>query len=223
MIARTPFLILLSLASIFPGPLSADVVTYAFTGTVDTVSSLDPFNPFPQQPDFGTPFSGTYTFDSAAPNQIIGDPKTGTYASSGGSFGMTFSLGGLNLAYSGVVISVEDNYFPTTDAYFASHFETSVDSVKPTGVELSMALTDYTGAVFSDNSLPLLPPPLAAFQSETLFFTDTLTDSFGNADQVELTGKIDSLTELPEPRRSGYLLPVLLSFAIIGLKKYRTQ
>src|SRR5260370_6636362 len=218
MIAKVPLVICSLIAAPLPVSVSADTLTFSFTGTVNTVAALDPQSPFPQIVDFGTLFSGPYTFDTAATNQIVGDPKTGTYNSDGGSFGITLSLGGRDLSYSGVTISIEDNYFPTTDAYFASHFETPLNSGKPTGVELSIGLTDYSGTAFANNALSSFPPLLGAFQTQTLFFTDTLVDSTNTADQVELTGNITSLTAGPEPA-SGYLLLVPLFYTIITLRR----
>src|SRR3954471_20458305 len=195
-------------------PSSATTIKFAFAGYVTDVSALDPNSPFPQPVEFGTPFSGTYTFDSGSPDLIPGDPQTGTYSSSGGVFGMTLSLAGVDLAYGGVFVSVGNDYPGPQDQYFASYFENPTPD-KPTGVELSVRLLDFTGLALSNDGLPLDAPNLAAFQFNTLFFTDSFLEADGvTIDQVELGGQITSLTTVPEPS-SAFLL--FTGLAVVGL------
>jgi hypothetical protein len=193
---------------------SAATIKFAFSGYITDVSALDPNNPFPQSVEFGTPFSGSYTFDSSSPDLIPADSQTGTYSSSGGIFGITLSLAGLDLSYGGVFISVGNNYPGPQDQYFASYFENPTAN-KPTGVELSVRLLDFTGLTLSSDGLPLDASNLAAFQSKTLFFTDSFFEADGTTiDQVELGGQITSIETVPEPNSA---LLLITGLAVVGL------
>ena len=70
----------------------ASPMTFSYAGAVVQVASLDPENPFPIEPTFGTPFSGTYTFDSTAVDGVPADAATGSYASTGTPFGLTLAI-----------------------------------------------------------------------------------------------------------------------------------
>jgi len=191
----------------------ANPVAFAFTGHITVISSLDPFDPFPDpiSDDAAAPstFAGIFTFDSAAADAIP-DPQTGNYASNGGPFGFTLSLGGLTFNFGGVNIGILNDFvtfFPvqTYDEYLASYSETPTDT-NPTGVQLQIALNDFTGTAFTNDALPLAPPMLSAFSNSIypaqFWFTDTI-----NGNQVELFGSLDSLTTVPEPGTLFLLSP----------------
>jgi hypothetical protein len=63
-------------------PPNASAITFSYTGAITQVAALDPENPFPVALDFGSPFSGTYTFNGAAPDGAA-DAASGSYLSSG--------------------------------------------------------------------------------------------------------------------------------------------
>ncbi len=176
-------------------PVQANLVTFAFSGTVTSANVDNVFpdpSPFPQPTDFGTPFHGTYSFDPTAANEITGDSSSGSYASPAGVF--TLELGGLTFSFTGVNIGVMHvpGYF---DFYSALHYEDPSVTNTPTGVDLYIGLSDPTGSSLIDNSQPLTPPSLAGFDTtNALLFTDTI-----NGVQVEFGGAIDSLALVPEP------------------------
>jgi len=179
---------ILGLVSLWAADARATPVTFAFSGEITFVASLDPSNPFPIEPAFGTPFSGTFTFDSNAVDDIPGDPTTGSYISAGAPFGLTLSLGGLDLTYGAVNIGVTDGYSsygPGGDQYLFGF--SGGDTL------VSARFTDFGGTLFSNDSLPLTAFPLNGLFTEFLF-SDIINDS-----QVELGGSITSLTTVPEP------------------------
>ena len=201
------------LLALLVSPAAAAPVTFAYSGTVVSVGALDPANPFPTEPMFGTPFSGTYTFDSTAIDLAGGDTATGVYESSGGPFALTLDLGGLSFAYAAVSISVTDGYSTFgfgSDQYLAGF------AGGPT--VLSLRFTDFLDTLFAGDGLPQTPPPLAGLFSE-LFFTDIVA---GN--QVDLNGQITSLTctagcaAVPEP---AAVMLAGTALAAFGARRWR--
>ena len=178
----------------------ADLVTFSYGGTIAQVAALDPMSPFPDPVDFGTRFSGTFSFDSSAPNAIPGDPTQGSYASPTGRF--TLSLGGLDFAYDGLSIGIFDT--PGFDFFSVIHAENPT-SDSPTGVLLSLSLTGLTNAALNSTAQLLLPPSLSLFDtSNAFFFTVTV-----GGNQVEVGGSLDSLNLVSEPP-----VPLLLALMV---------
>ncbi len=187
----------LGAASVLAAP-----ITFSFSGEVVSVGTpdpTDPANPFPTPPDFGTPFSGLYTFDSAAPDAVPADPATGSYESSGGPYGLTLELGGLTFSYGAVSIGVTDGYssFGPGDQYLVG-FAGGL-------TVLSMRMTDFSEALFTGDTLPLTPPSLTGLFTE-FFFADTVADT-----QVDLNGVVTSLVctagcEIPAPEPTTFWL-----------------
>jgi len=176
------------LALSYGSNVDATPITFAYQGTVTSVAALDPSNPFPVEPAFGTPFSGTFTFDSSAADGIPADASTGSYTSSGAPYNLTLSLGGLNFVFDAVNIGVTNGYsefgFGSDEYLFGS---TEADAT------FSAGLVDFTGALFSTDAQPLIAFPLTGLFSRVLF-TDIIDDN-----QVEIAGEITSLTTVPEP------------------------
>jgi hypothetical protein len=194
-------------------------ITFIYTGHLTQTPSLDPESPFPDpisgDPNNPTTFSGSFTFNSLAPDDIPGDPQTGSYKSVGGPFEFTLALGALTFDFGAVSIGIQnDIIFPIGDQYDASYFEAPTGD-NPTGIQLSIALTDLSHTAFGGDSLPLSPPALSAFTFTNFFFTDTIA-----GDQVEVAGVIDSLQvplPVPEPATSALLMTGL------GLAWWRTR
>src|ERR1700682_6300763 len=66
----------------------ATPVTFLYTGHLTQIASLDPESPFPDpitdNPSNPTSFSGSFTFNSLALDNIPADPTSGSHASAGG-------------------------------------------------------------------------------------------------------------------------------------------
>src|ERR1700719_138755 len=153
-------------------------VTFFYTGHLTQIASLDPESPFPDSitdnPSNPTTFSGSFTFNSLALDNIPADPTSGSYASVGGPFQLTLALGGLTFDFGGVSIGVLNNYpFPVGDQYQVLYFINPTDD-NPTGIQLSIQLTDLTGTAFTGDSLPLTAAALSAYTVTNFFFMYTI-------------------------------------------------
>lgn len=200
-ISFAPFF-LLAMASplAYSGP-----ITFQFTGSVNSVFS-DPGDPFNGGIGFGTPFSGTYTFD-VTPN-LIGGTTSGSYQISGAPYGLTVNIGGFSFSnYGSLAINTLNS---STDQYGVLACEASCNS----GLVIELAFQDSTGTAFAGNALPLTPPITTGFQINSFTLTH---DSYLSAYQLEINGNVTSLTA-PEP---GTLLLVATCLAAAGLRRRR--
>ena len=165
----------------------ASAITFSYTGSLTQVAALDPDNPFPIEPDFGTPFSGTYTFNGAVADGIPADPATGSYISSGAPYHLTLSGAGRSFTYGGVAIGVTNGYSSIgfgSDEYLFGFTQAGA----PTPM-ISARITDPIGTMFGNDHLPLTPVPLPAPEFTVFMFSDIVDDN-----QVELEGALTSLT-----------------------------
>jgi PEP-CTERM motif-containing protein len=151
-------------------------VTFNFTGTVTQVP-ID---------DIGTGVNpldaivGSFTFDSGAADAIP-LPTSGSYTSTGAPFGMTATIGGVTFSEFGVLNVGILNSF--VDQY-------TVHASSSPSLVMDFIFQDNTATTFSNDALPLSPPPLAAFLQRD-FHLDEL-DLAGNETQID--GVISSLT-----------------------------
>ena len=190
----------------------ASPITFFYSGelvSVGTPDPTDPANPFPVPPDFGSPFSGFYTFDSSALDAVPADAATGSYASTGAPFGLTLELGGLSFSYDSVSIGVTDGYssFGPGDQYLAGF------AAGPT--VLSIRLTDFSEMLFATDSLPVTPPDLTGLFTE-FFFSETVSGV-----QVDVNGVVTTLVctsgcAVPAPEPSAVWL-LATGLAALGL------
>src|SRR5690349_1543768 len=187
----------------------ASAITFSYTGSLTQVAALDPENPFPIEPDFGTPFSGTYTFNGVAADGIPADPATGSYLSSGAPYQLTFSVAGRSFTYDGVAIGVTNGYSSIgfgSDEYLFGFTQGGA----PTPL-ISARITDPTGTMFGNDHLPLTPVPLPP-PGYTFFMFSDIVD--GN--QVELEGMLTSLT-CTEGCATAVPQPVTVTLLAAGL------
>ena len=161
----------------------ASAITFSYTGAITQVAALDPENPFPVALDFGSPFSGTYTFNGAAPDGAA-DAASGSYLSSGPPYQLTVAVGGRSFTYGGVSIGVTNGFssIGPGDEYQFGFF----GAVTPF---ISARITDSTGTMFGNDHLPLTPVPLPDPVWTWFMFSDIVDDN-----QVEFEGRLTSLT-----------------------------
>lgn len=174
----------------------ASPITFNFTGTVTQVP-ID---------DLGTGVNafdaiiGSFTFDSATVDAIP-TPTSGSYTSNGAGFGMTAAVGATTFTESGALNVGILNAF--VDQY-------TVHASSSPLLVMDFLFQDNTAAVFSNDGLPLSPPPLGAFLQRD-FHLDA-TDIGGNETQID--GVIMSLTcgagcsasTVPAPEPSSLVL-----------------
>ncbi len=165
---------------------TAAIVTFEFSGTVTDVPASDPGDPFGGVLASGAPIAGSYTFDSNATDSIP-DPASGSYAFSGPSYDLTFSIDGVPFGPFGA-FSINTQHGPP-DFY----------GVLGSDGGLTFSLS-FTGTALLDDTLPLTPSALAGFfgasGSRTFeLFYDTIDL------QYQVQGVIDTFTTsaVPEP------------------------
>lgn len=190
----------------------ADPITFDFTGTVTQV----PIDDLATGIQSGDAFNGSFTFDSSALDAIAA-PTSASYTSNGAVFGMTVSVGAVMFSESGFLNIGLLNTF--VDQY-------TVLASSP-GLTLDLLFQDNTGTAFSSDSLPLTPPPLAAFAQRAFDLDET--DIAGNETQAD--GTISSLTcasgcatsPVPEPSGGGLLLAGAMVLATWRSSRLRSK
>ena len=190
----------------------ATPVTFSFTGMVDN----DPFAAF----DTAT-FAGSYTFDSNIP-QVLATPHSGGYADTGASVNMTvLFVGTLDPTVVGPYIAdtlniTINNDFPgPLDEYLVTG-TSSTDSM----LSIEIRLDDFSGTAFSNTSLPLTAPNLAAFTSVRFALFDGTLDN-----PIEAEGVLRTLQctagcgrTVPEP---NVMLLLCVALGAVGLARRR--
>ena len=187
-------IVLAGLLPLFAIPANADLIAFTFTGQVTD----DAINGCGGLVNCGA-VTGSYTFDSAAPDGNP-DPTAGLYAATS----ITFSIDGvLFFSNASGVINVAN--FSLVDQYglLATGIATNLSAA-----DLSILLTDPTAAAFSSDALPLTASALAPLLPGT-FQLNAADDTF------QLLGTIDRVSggttaPVPEPS-SGVLLALVIS------------
>jgi hypothetical protein len=146
----------------------SSTVTFDFTGTV---SSVDPN--LSSAFAVGNPITGSYTFDTAAPNTVSGNPNVGIYNS---SFAYTVSAGGFTSSGTGFGFNVFYNLFLASNAY-RDQYRVALGSTGPSvnglaynGLSLDLFTTSTTpsSTPLASNALPSTPPAIDDFAMNLL-------------------------------------------------------
>jgi hypothetical protein len=197
-------------------PCAAAPVTYSFTGSV-TQTTFVPNDPFAGAIGIGTAFSGSYTFETTAPDS---NPfaSNGSYMSFGAPYGFTATIGGFTFATSDVLsINVANGA--------ADQYSVLACAGGPFcfGSTWSLFLEDLDGTAFASDAQPYPSPLLSAFETALFAFS-----GFVNDNQVQITGQLNSLvcsagcdpvgTPVPEP---GTLILVGTALAALGRRRSR--
>jgi len=213
---RTKFLLVAALMAGAACAVPAAPVTIEFTGTVAQSPLLDPANPFGGAIDTGTRFHGSYTFDSAAVDQVA-DPRTGFYAAAGGPFGVTVTFGDpgvLSIHHADLGLGVGNGFAGGADFYTLA----APGVATPDTLALSLILVDTDGTAWDSDALPGVAPALDAFETRSLSVAGLWFDGNGQATQVEILGSIDSLRctagcSVPEPSGSWFVAAAAAAWA----------
>lgn len=207
----------LGVAGPVQGAAEAAPVTFAFTGAVTQVT-FDPNDPTGGEITFGTAFTGSYTFESTASDQIS-DGSSGAYASPSGApygFAVNFGPGHDIITSDALTVGVFDNAGGVDGYGVLACF---VDFTCPS-LTLELFLADVDGSALSGDALPLDSLTFDAFEVAT-FAMRGLVD--GN--QIEILGNLSSLScaegcvspqPVPEP---GTLLLLSPALAALGWRR----
>jgi hypothetical protein len=141
---------------------------------------------------------GSYAFESTSLDGDPGDPSIGSYlAPSGDPYSFNVTAGGH---------SFSANFFLSIGVFNAAQDQYTVFAEDNGAAEtFSIILQNLNGAVFSNDSLPLGPPPLGAFASSPVALQMDVNLPAG---EVQVEGAIDSLTSssVPEPSTFSFLI-----------------
>jgi hypothetical protein len=194
----------------FVAPCAAAPITFAFTGTVTSVTG-NPLDTFGGGNMVGTSFSGSYTFESTSVDQIA-MPNSGAYASPAGApYHFTAVIGGRSFSVSDLLTIGIVNDINGHDLYTAVGCST-FDCVQA-GWRLNLFLQDNDRNALGSDALPVFPPSLSHFEIATFSFHLPV-----DGNQVELRGELSSLTAVPEP---GTLLLIAPALAFLGRRRLR--
>lgn len=180
-------------------PAPAAEITFAFVGTVTQIN-FDPSDPFGGAVQFGSPITGSFTFDSDSPDLIPGTQQ-GSFQMAGPPFGLSFTLAGDSFLIQDFLA------INTFDSGIAQYGVLSFAG----DLVFSLLLGDSTGTALNGDKLPVSPPSLAMFDTAGFSLTGSLE---GN--QIEIEGTVNSLFSAPEPCLSWLCLLALggVSFSL---------
>jgi hypothetical protein len=169
------------------GPSEASLVTFAFDGSISEVGGNTLF------PTLGSgPMSGDITFETSTAPTVSG---TGIYLTPPVITGLNLNINGHLASYaagSNGIIILNSPPLSGLDSLTAISSMTggAINGVLPTSFQFS--LTDTSGSVFSDFSLPTTPPSLNAFNKNQWRL------DFGGAGNY-VVGSLAHLTAVPLP------------------------
>ena len=183
-------LALCAAAAMGPPALASTDVVYSFTGVVDA-----------DEADRGwTTFSGHFTFDSLAIDQIA-DPSTADYKMNGLPYGMQIVFD------DGTSVTVDDVFdiLVTNDLGGADQFGALAQRANASDT-LGLALYDFTQAAFASDALPLPPGglTLAWFSASELRYASGSGVLNGHLTGLSCQAGCGAL--VPEPQTGGLLL-----------------
>ncbi|NOS79744.1 MAG: hypothetical protein HOP35_17570 [Nitrospira sp.] len=188
-------------------PALAGLVTFSFTGVVDSVDPSLGFSP-------GQALAGSYAFESTTPLSSPDNRYNGAITSIAGSlYPYTATLGaGSNF------IAVR-NGLSTGDHYILSAPLDPTPAVSGLSVRFEMELIDPTATAFHSEALPATPPSLSAFSTKSfrLIFEDT---AHANA---RVLGTLTSLTAVPLPAAVVLFGAGLVALAGLGAGSRRER
>jgi hypothetical protein len=186
------------------GSANADIVVFEFSGRITQVPIDDVFGNIAE----GDAIKGKYLFDTSAADLVPGNPAIGSY-SWNAPFGMFatigvhdfVALGSLNI---GIMNSFVDQY-----TVFAQNADGNIT--------LELFLQDNMGAVFANDNLPLMAPPIENFEQRDFHFRGLF-----NGNEIQVDGRLDAsdVQAVPEP---SALVPLALGSMLVALARWRAS
>ena len=180
----------------------ATPITFLFSGTLSQVPVDEVFGDI----NAGEDLRGSYTFDSSAMD-LVPDSAVGSFTSAT-PFGMQVTIGSHNFVAQGSLnIGVLN---ASVDQY------TVLAQSSPGNISLELFFQDNTGAVFSNDHLPITPPELASFAAKDFHLDAVLADQ-----EVQADGQINSLFAAPEPDPATLVLGG--SLVLLGIARWKRR
>ena len=183
------------LTFLLTGTASATPIAWAFTGTVTSVSGGN--GPLDGSVIAGTPFAGTYTYDSAMVDNLPGNPTEGEFTSP-------------VLPTSKMVVHVGSYSFvgPSNSILVFDSLKDSVDFASTSFVSNGFAISgmdirlyDITGESLSSDSLPV-----SQFLPGSLPYRIFLMQYKYGSSYFSIQGQVDSFLLVPEPASAAMTL-----------------
>ena len=173
---------------------SGGFVTWEFGGVITSVD--DPLDILGGSIMLGTPFSGSFTFESTTPDSEPNNPSVGSYDDA--IVALSGHIGALEFFGAGLFNTIR--VFDEPSGFGSDSYSVSVtDLGTPFFGETSdffLGFEDSTRSAFASDSLPIAPFDLNAFDN-SFFSLQTASE------QVRLEGTVTSL--VPEPATLGLL------------------
>lgn len=193
------------------GSAPGELITFRFEGVVTNVEVTAQL-PVQSWPQVGDPFRGTYSFESTA-----GDSTTDPSFESFPPAGVRVQVGAFDLQAAGTIVSTYDDVAvtPPYDLYGAGNWLSSLEFLSHPELDDFLNRNHFqlhlrgTTELLDAVALPFTPPDLAHATDARL---SVWLDSGLNTRPyplVNITGSLDSLTLVPEPK-SLYIVGIAL-------------
>jgi hypothetical protein len=196
---------LLGLILLTASSVSAQVVSFNFTGSLSSVSDQATY--LPDDIQSGQSFTGTITYDTAHVSDSDAS-SNGQYIFTGaaqGDFSMTVNVSAPGHVYSFTSVAVPPIVQNSVQVQTAFQIDYTVGDALMDGAPLPavsngsrliLSLSDVSGSALSNDALPTSAPAFSDFVNHRLFFEGQETGGFT---VYGFEGTIDSITPVPEP------------------------
>lgn len=191
----------------------AAIVTLSFSGQI-TQANFYAADPFSGAITVGTPFTGTYTFDTDTPDSSPLVAGYSRYLHSGPPYGINAQIGGFSGTSENNATSL--NYRIITDPAHVHDIQAS--NVTFGGVNaylMQIFLRDTTLTALSDTNLSSDPPNLSDYQTKNFFLG---IGSSSSADAT-FTGEVYSISAVPVPAAAWLFGSALLGLVGMGRRR----
>jgi len=183
------------------GPAPGAMMAYVYTGQINWV--YDPGGVLDGSLVHGTPFSGSYTFESNMTDDLPEDPEQGLYTTPAPpSSIMTTTLGNYTFTGPSSEISVRDTLKDDLKLY---SYDFSAGNL--TISTMLVYLFDYDGTALTSDAIPLSNETLAGFAGGTFYIAGSVGDR-----AFDLSGALTSYAVVPEPATLVLFLSGMLPF-----------